>query len=99
MVRSLEAIHGDVTYITLASLALEHKGTVGAFSAYFPKSTVFVQPGQYSFPVNLPIQFFFPFGKNVKYIPPSSTDAPWGAEIDHEVLGVLKPKGVTHLSS
>ena len=94
MVRSLESIHGEVKYITLSSLALEHKGTVGAFSAYFPRSAVYVQPGQYSFPVNLPIQFFFPFGKTVKDIPPSSSDAPWGAEIDHEVLGVLKPKGV-----
>jgi hypothetical protein len=44
MVRDIEKIHGKVKYITLASLALEHKGTSGAFSANFPGAKVYVQP-------------------------------------------------------
>lgn len=94
MIRHIESIHGKVKYITLASLALEHKGTVGIFSSYFPKSIVYVQPGQYSFPINLPIQLFFPIGKQVLEIPQNSSNAPWGNEIEHQVLDVLKPPGV-----
>mmetsp|Transcript_30783 Transcript_30783/g.51501 ORF Transcript_30783/g.51501 Transcript_30783/m.51501 type:complete len:469 (-) Transcript_30783:117-1523(-) len=94
MVKNLESEHGPVKYITLSSLALEHKGTAGAFSANFPKSSVYVQSGQYAFPLDLPTQLFFPFGKTVKTIPQNSADAPWGNEIDHKCLGVLKPKGV-----
>jgi hypothetical protein len=91
IVRSIEKVHGSVKYIVLSSLALEHKGTAGAFSSYFPKSTVYIQPGQYSFPVDLPTALFFPFGKRLRDIPASSVDAPWGDEICHEILGPLRP--------
>lgn len=83
-----------VKYITLASLALEHKGTCGAFSSKFPKATVYLQPGQYSFPVQLPSALFFPIGKTLKTIPENFKDAPWGDEIEHQVLPTLKPPGV-----
>lgn len=92
-VRALESNYGDVKYIVLSSLAIEHKGTSGVFSGFFPKSSVFVQPGQYAFPINLPTFFFYPLGKSVKEIPASSADAPWGDEIDHQILGPLKPPG------
>ena len=88
LVRELESKYGPVKYITLSSLALEHKGTAGAFSSYFPQSSVYVQPGQFSFPVNLPVTFFFPFGKNIKNIPEDSRTAPWYDDIDHEILSV-----------
>lgn len=94
LVRSLESKHGPVKYIALSSLALEHKGTAGAFSSYFPSSSVFVQPGQYSFPLNLPTSFFFPIGKSVQEIPLDSSTAPWRDDIDHAVLGPLRPPGV-----
>ena len=93
-IKSLESKHGRVKYITLASLALEHKGTSGAFSRRFPKADVYVQPGQYSFPIDLPTRLFYPFGTVVKDIPANSADAPWGDEIDHAVLGPLRPPGV-----
>jgi hypothetical protein len=45
MVKEIEKKQGmKVKYITLASLALEHKGTSGAFSSYFPSAAVYVQP-------------------------------------------------------
>lgn len=93
MVRNLESQHGKVKYIVLATLGVEHKGSIGAFSANFPSSEVYVQPGQYSFPVDLPTSFFFPISRNIKEIPVNSVDAPWFEEFDHVVLGPLKPKG------
>ena len=84
----------NVKYITLASLALEHKGTCGSFSSKFPKASVYLQPGQYSFPVSLPSAFFFPLGKTLKTIPDDFRDAPWADEIEHQVLPTLKPPGV-----
>ena len=97
MVRDLEKVHGPVKYIVLATLGLEHKGTAGAFSGYFPEATVYLQPGQYSVPVNLPSFFFFPISKSLsnklKEIPLKSSEAPWGNEIDHAVLGPLLPPG------
>ena len=93
-IKTLEQKFGRVKYITLASLALEHKGTSGAFSRRFPYAEVYVQPGQYSFPVNLPTFLFYPLGTTVKDIPARAEDAPWGDEIDHQVLGPLCPPGV-----
>jgi hypothetical protein len=93
MVRELEQQFGAVKYITLSSLALEHKGTVGAFASYFPQSTVFVQPGQFSFPINLPTRLFFPFGRSIQIIPSNSSEAPWFEDIDHSLLSV-KPSPI-----
>jgi hypothetical protein len=42
----------------LGTVALEHKATLGAFASYFPQATVWLQPGQWSFPVNVPIEFY-----------------------------------------
>jgi hypothetical protein len=36
---------------------LEHKATFGPFAQYFPKATVWIQPGQWSFPIQLPVEF------------------------------------------
>ena len=53
-----------------------------------------MQPGQYSFPVNLPNFLFFPLGKRVLEIPEDASAAPWYADIDHAILGPLRPPGV-----
>lgn len=93
MVRKIEAdTKAKVKHIVLSSLALEHKGTTGLFSSYFPESTVYIQPGQYAFPLDLPTVLFYPLGKPIKPIPTCSDDAPWGDEIAHEILGPLKPR-------
>lgn len=81
-----------VKYILLATLGIEHKGTVGVFANKFKDSIVYYQPGQYSFPVNLPIELFLPFGK-AKEIPNNPEIAPWYDEIDHAVLDPLRPPG------
>lgn len=97
-VKDLEKKYGEVKYITQSSLALEHKGTAGAFSSYFPKSKVYYQPGQYAFPINLPPFFFYPIGKSIQEIPRNASKAPWADEIDHAVLGPLLPPTGTSTS-
>lgn len=57
MMKELEAKHGPVRHIVLGTVALEHKATFGPFCSNFPKATVWIQPGQWSFPVNLPPEF------------------------------------------
>ena len=94
MVRSIEEKHGKVKYIMLSTLGVEHKGTTGAFRSKFPGASVYLQPGQYAFPVNLPPQFFFPIGTDIKEIPRDFKDAPWSDDIEHIVLDPLIPPGV-----
>lgn len=94
MVRELEATHGLVSVIVLPTLGIEHKGTCSVFASYFRGAEVFVQPGQYAFPLNLPTPFFFPLGQSVKEIPVDASEAPWYATLDHKSLGPLKPRGV-----
>lgn len=74
-VRDLEKIHGPVKHIVLGSVAIEHKVYTSVFSQKFKSAQVWLQPGQYSFPSNLPDTFLgFP-GSRTKMIP-SSMDSP-----------------------
>ena len=58
MIRGLEKRFGPVKYIVLGSLGLEHKAFTGPFSQYFNQAEIFLQPGQWSFPINLPSRLF-----------------------------------------
>lgn len=57
MMKKLEAEHGPVRHIVMGTVALEHKATFGPFAQKFPEATVWFQPGQWSFPIGLPIEF------------------------------------------
>lgn len=103
MMHELEAEHGPVRHIVLGTVALEHKATFGAFCRKFKKATVWVQPGQWAFPVNLPIDALgvtqrgtlfreLPVpGRHVSnsiFKPTEKYGFPeWKDEIDYEVLG------------
>lgn len=94
-IKQLESQHGPVKYIVLGSLGLEHKSLAASFSQYFPQSQVYLQPGQWSFPINLPDCFLgFPIGKRLQMIPFNKSDAPWMEDFDYEVLGPLRFKSV-----
>lgn len=41
----------------------------------------------------MPTNFYFPFGKNIKTIPLNHLNAPWGEEMEHEILTV-KPSRI-----
>jgi len=64
-VRNLEQKYGaPVKHIVLGSVAIEHKVYAGVFAQQFPRAKVWIAPGQYSFPINLPVQFLgFPIGR------------------------------------
>jgi hypothetical protein len=100
LMRELEAQHGPVKHIVLGTLALEHKALAGPFSKCFPDAAVWVQPGQWSFPLPLPMAAFgFPAasGKLRELPAPGATEAPsWAAsgEIEYEILGPLRFKAV-----
>ena len=103
MMKRLEENYGPVRHIVLGTVALEHKATFGPFCQQFPKATVWVQPGQWSFPLNLPIDALgvtqrgtlfrelpVPGGgvSNSIFKPTEKYGFPeWKDEIDYEVLG------------
>ncbi len=57
MMQQLIQQYGPIKHIVLGTVAVEHKATFGAFASYYPDATVWLQPGQWSFPVSLPIEF------------------------------------------
>jgi len=81
MVRSLG---GDVAYVVLATTQYEHKIFAGPFSRKFPGAQVWLAPGQFSFPLNLPNQFFgiFPNGE----LDEDGAGMPWSEEIEQRLL-------------
>lgn len=93
MMKKLEAEHGPVKFVVLGTTGLEHKALAGPFSQQFPKAEVWLQEGQYSFPVPTPNRLYGFKGK-INKIPKDSSNAPWVDEIDHVTLGPLKFKSV-----
>ncbi|KAI8465795.1 MAG: hypothetical protein J3K34DRAFT_525046 [Monoraphidium minutum] len=79
----LKELGAPVEYIVLPTFAYEHKVFVGPFSRRFPQAKVYTAPFQWSYPLNLPLQFFgiFPEGEVRE-----GEDAPWGDEIEHRVF-------------
>ncbi|KXZ51187.1 hypothetical protein GPECTOR_13g674 [Gonium pectorale] len=83
-VRLLKELDAPVEYIVLPTFAYEHKVFVGPFSRRFPKAQVYVAPYQWSFPLNLPPQFFgiFPAGE----LTTGDPDVPWADEIEQKLF-------------
>jgi len=90
LLNELVAVHGAVKYIILpSSSGLEHKVFVGPFARYFPTAQVFVAPGQWSFPFNLPLSWLgFP-AKRTQVLPEYACDAPFSSDFDYKILGPL----------
>eukprot|EP01038_Epipyxis_sp_PR26KG_P015149 gene15149-20406_t len=101
LINELIKKHGPVTQIVLGTLGLEHKAFVGSFSRYFPEATVWVHPGQWSFPLNnIPLSIYgFPSNnKKLKVIPNKNDnhneELPWKGILDYAMLEPLKFKSV-----
>ncbi|CAH9099493.1 unnamed protein product [Cuscuta epithymum] len=73
-----------VEYIVLPTFAYEHKIFVGPFSRKFPQAQVWVAPRQWSWPLNLPLEFFGIFG--TKILNDGDLSTPWADEIEQKVL-------------
>lgn len=89
MLKELIKKHGQLKHIVVGSVALEHKAYAGVLAQKFPKADVWLAPGQYSFPVNLPNPFLgFPSART-KTVPQNTEDAPedWRETFDFLTLG------------
>lgn len=87
MVRALEKEHGPVKHVVLGTVAIEHKTYAGVFAQKFPSATVWLQPGQYDFPVDLPPELTgFPVGRT-KVLPASAEETPWARDFEQATLG------------
>lgn len=85
LLRELEAQHGKVKYLVLPTVAVEHKVYVGPLSKQLPSAQVWVAPGQFSVPFNLPLQLLgFPQDTQVLS---EGAELPWGDELRLAVLG------------
>jgi len=110
MMDALVQKHGPVRHIVLGTVALEHKATFGPFAQRYPDATVWLQPGQWAFPVDLPIELsgVTQRGPKLQQLAPPSTSPEkgyryyasanptpeWAADIDYEILGPLRFQSV-----
>ncbi|PAN18696.1 hypothetical protein GQ55_3G209100 [Panicum hallii var. hallii] len=83
-IQLLKELDAPVEHIVLPTFAYEHKIFVGPFSRKFPKAQVWVAPRQWSWPINLPLEFFGIF--RAKPLKDEDDATPWAAEIEQKVL-------------
>ncbi|EOY03592.1 T4P13.26 protein isoform 6 [Theobroma cacao] len=83
-IKLLKELGAPVEYIVLPTFAYEHKIFVGPFSRKFPKAQVWVAPRQWSWPLNLPLEFFGIF--RAKILEDEDLSTPWADEIEQKVL-------------
>lgn len=94
MLKELIKAHGPLKHIVVGSVALEHKAYAGVMAQKFPQADVWLAPGQYSFPVNLPNPFLGYPSSRTKTIPQRTEDAPedWRETFDFLTLGPFKSR-------
>ncbi|MEW5300581.1 MAG: hypothetical protein WDW36_003500 [Sanguina aurantia] len=83
-VRLIRELNAPVEYIVLGTFAYEHKIFVAPFSREFPNAQVYLNPYQWSFPLNLPPQLLgiFPAGE----LKSDDPTVPWAGEIDQKLF-------------
>ena len=87
LVRELERAHGPVKYIILSTVTgIEHKAFVGPFARKFPQARVYVTPGQWSYPLNLPLPWLGLPGDRTFLLPQESSQTPFADQVDSAVL-------------
>ncbi|CAL1392223.1 unnamed protein product [Linum trigynum] len=83
-IQLLKDLDAPVEYIILPTFAYEHKIFVGPFSRKFPNANIWVAPRQWSWPLNLPLEFFGIFG--AKTLKDEDLSTPWADDIEQKVL-------------
>jgi len=87
LMRGLEAEHGPVRWVLLPSKAAEHKVLAGPFAREFPDARLFVAPGQFSVPVDLPLSLLgFPDCEVVDTA--RLSQLPWAGDCDTAALDI-----------
>jgi hypothetical protein len=90
LLNELISKHGNIKYIILPTISgIEHKVFVGPFARRFPTARVFVAPGQWSFPINLPLSWLGLPGKRTHILPENSQEAPFAEDFDYAILGPI----------
>jgi hypothetical protein len=90
LIQTLVAEHGPLKHIVVGSVALEHKAYAGVLAQKFPNAQVWLTPGQYSFPVNLPDPFLgFPSSRTRNIPTPENAPEDWKQDFDFLTLGPL----------
>ena len=88
MLNQLVEKYGPIKHIVVGSVALEHKVYAGVLAQKFPSAQVWLTPGQYSFPVNLPDPFLGYPSSRTKTIPkPEDAPEDWKKDFDLLTLG------------
>ncbi|KAJ0042433.1 hypothetical protein Pint_19130 [Pistacia integerrima] len=83
-IQLVKELGAPVEYIVLPTFAYEHKIFVGPFSRKFPRAQIWVAPRQWSWPLNLPLEFFGIFrAKTLKH---EDLSTPWADEIEQKLL-------------
>ncbi|KAH7660715.1 hypothetical protein IHE45_15G011200 [Dioscorea alata] len=83
-IQLVKELNAPVEYIVLPTFAYEHKIFVGPFSRKFPKAQIWVAQRQWSWPINLPLEFFGIF--RAKALVDEDESTPWFDEIEQKVL-------------
>lgn len=82
--------NGPIRHIVVGSVALEHKVYAGVMAQKFPKAEVWLTPGQYSFPVDLPDAFLgYPLSRTKDIPKPEDAPDEWKKDFDFLTLGPL----------
>lgn len=90
MLKGIIKEHGPLKHIVVGSVAAEHKVYAGVLAQKFPKAQVWLQPGQYSFPVDLPDSFLgFPSSRTKSIPKPEDAPEDWKQDFDFQTLGPL----------
>ncbi len=79
---------GNVEFIVLPTFAYEHKAFVGPFYRRFPNAKVYTIPFQWSFPLNLPPEFYGigSLTNPAGILASDDETVPWADEIDQKLL-------------
>jgi len=82
--------YGPVKYIVQPTLSgLEHKVFVAPLARHCPQAQIYLAPGQWSFPLNLPLSWLgFP-PHRTHFLPADASQAPFAQEFDYQILGPL----------
>jgi hypothetical protein len=83
-VQLLKELDAPVEHIVLPTFAYEHKVFFGPFTRKFPRAQIWVAPRQWSWPINLPLEFFGIF--RAKPLQDEDDDTPWAGEIEQKML-------------
>jgi hypothetical protein len=88
MLKAVIKEHGPLKHIVVGSVALEHKVYAGVLAQKFSSAQVWLTPGQYSFPVNLPDSFLgFPSSRTKDIPKPEDAPEDWKKDFDLLTLG------------